>query len=266
MQVWMESKDLSAVHHQLFDCRNVMDDIEQSTALFNKGHIDGAVFVSGFPVLYNQNRPEEGRHPLPELSLFYTFVNYHTNGRTAVCYDQSEGFMATRFFFLCYLAGLPCLILKENYNQLELPKTVSELSPVHYLASISELPRIQPDHINKELLASRQEVRNSRQTNDILIDARAEQRYLGEVEPIDARPGRIPGAVNFPYQNVLNSGGDFSELQHMVKDNPAIVYCGSGLSATPLFAALTSLNHPVKLYAGSYSEWLFHYPDDIERG
>jgi thiosulfate/3-mercaptopyruvate sulfurtransferase len=263
MEVWLNSEHYDCKKHQLFDCRNVMDNVEDSLYLFNKSHIRHAVFVSGYPLLYDKDRPEEGRHPLPDLTQFYSFVTEQSEGKTTVCYDDHEGFMAARFFFLCTLVGLPCLIIREGYEQMTLPKETSCLSAEDYFSAIEMLEHIEPESIRSELIASRAEVREA---TGILIDAREEQRYLGEIEPIDRIPGRIPGAVNIHYKKVLHSEDGLEELDKTVQGHTAIVYCGSGLSASPLFAALTSLGHMVKLYPGSYSEWIFHHADDIERG
>ncbi|KAA1040216.1 hypothetical protein ERX35_004295 [Macrococcus equipercicus] len=265
MKVWIDSEEFTAEKHQLFDCRNVMDNLAASIKRFNESHMEGAVFVPGYPLLYSKDKPEEGRHPLPDLTRFYTFVTHHAAGKTAVCYDESAAFMAARFFFLCELVGIPCLIIRQGYEALALPEAVSHLEPAGYVAAVLALTPVHPARIHTELLASREEVRQARTSRAQLVDAREEKRFLGETEPIDVHPGRIPGAVNFPYKNVFASHGA-EKLQATVGESPAIVYCGSGMSATPLFAALKSVGHPVKLYPGSYSEWIFHHPEDIERG
>ncbi|GGB05868.1 hypothetical protein ERX37_02720 [Macrococcus hajekii] len=254
MQVWIDEEELDYSKHQLFDCRNVMDDIEASLALYNKHHIEHAIFVPGYPVLYEHNKPEEGRHPLPNLALFKSFIEKYSQHTIPVAYDTDKGFMATRFFFLCDILGIPCLIMKQSYDKMTIAKSPGDMT-MKDIEQLEALRSIEEPHINHGLIASRDEVRNTTAT---LIDARANKRFLGEEEPIDVQPGRIPGAVNFPYEKVFDN--------QLPDTEEAIVYCGSGLSATSVYTALRAAGKKVKLYPGSYSEWIFHHPEEIERG
>lgn len=254
MQVWIDEEELDYSKHQLFDCRNVMDDLEQSVAAYNEQHIEHAIFVPGYPVLYDKNKPEEGRHPLPDMALVKSFIDQYSAGRIPVAYDVAKGFMATRFFFLCDILDIKCLVLKQSYDESAIAKTSGNLQMAD-IQQLEALRNIEQPRINQDLIASREEVRHTTAT---LLDARANKRFLGEEEPIDVQPGRIPGAVNFPYEKVFDGQLPATEA--------AIVYCGSGLSATPVYAALRAADQKVKLYPGSYSEWIFHHPEEIERG
>jgi len=82
------------------------------------------------------------------------------------------------------------------------------------------------------------------------VDARAPERYRGEVEPIDPVAGRIPGAVNWPFV-------ESSEIPGAVRDaGEIVVYCGSGVSACIDLLALAQAGRPdAKLYPGSWSDW-----------
>jgi thiosulfate/3-mercaptopyruvate sulfurtransferase len=99
-----------------------------------------------------------------------------------------------------------------------------------------------------------------------LLDARAEARYRGEVEPIDAYPGHIPTAVSAPTDGNLGDDGRFlsaGELATRYRElgadgsmGPVVVSCGSGVSAThdALALRIAGLPEP-RLYPGSYSDW-----------
>jgi thiosulfate/3-mercaptopyruvate sulfurtransferase len=99
----------------------------------------------------------------------------------------------------------------------------------------------------------------------LLIDARARERYRGEVEPVDARAGHIPGAKNAPHAGNLDASGRFlpeAALEQHYRDlgalgaDPVIAYCGSGVTACHAILALARLGKPdVLLYEGSWSDW-----------
>jgi thiosulfate/3-mercaptopyruvate sulfurtransferase len=98
----------------------------------------------------------------------------------------------------------------------------------------------------------------------LLLDARAGERYRGEIEPVDPRAGHIPGAVSAPTAANLDQAGRFlapAELRRRfeslgVQDGrPVAVYCGSGVTAAHEVAALELAGFSAALYPGSFSEW-----------
>jgi len=96
-----------------------------------------------------------------------------------------------------------------------------------------------------------------------LADARAGERYRGEVEPVDARAGHIPGAANLPFSENLQGARFISpgKLRERFKkalpaDAPFVSYCGSGVTACHNLLAREAAGLPAgRLYAGSWSEW-----------
>ncbi|WP_371747564.1 sulfurtransferase [Terribacillus sp. DMT04] len=130
--------------------------------------------------------------------------------------------------------------------------------------------------IQDDMLASYEEVKeivNQKTKSAVLIDARDERRYLGEVEPIDKIAGHIPGAINKFWADGLEQGSfkdqeaqrkRFAELNPA---NPVIVYCGSGVTAAPNYIALKMAGFEnVKLYAGSYSDWVSYEQNPVAKG
>jgi thiosulfate/3-mercaptopyruvate sulfurtransferase len=104
-----------------------------------------------------------------------------------------------------------------------------------------------------------------------LLDARAPERYRGDVEPADHVAGHIPGATNLPSTRVLSDGGGFlseRDLAQLFKDvdDDAGVYCGSGVTASVVLAALASAGVDAALYPGSWSEWSSDLSRAVERG
>jgi thiosulfate/3-mercaptopyruvate sulfurtransferase len=103
----------------------------------------------------------------------------------------------------------------------------------------------------------------------VLFDARAPERYRGEVEPVDARAGHIPGAVNAPFTGHLDADGHWLPAEELAArfealgvraGSPVGAYCGSGVTASSVVLALeaagvTDREHPAALYPGSWSEW-----------
>jgi thiosulfate/3-mercaptopyruvate sulfurtransferase len=99
----------------------------------------------------------------------------------------------------------------------------------------------------------------------VLVDARAPERFRGEVEPVDPVAGHIPGAVNVPTGVNVRADGTFrspAELlalyaaEGVTADSEVGVYCGSGVTATQNILALASAGIDAALYPGSWSEWI----------
>lgn len=100
----------------------------------------------------------------------------------------------------------------------------------------------------------------------LLLDARGAPRYRGDIEPLDPAAGHIPGAVNRPFADNLQTDGRFKsatvlrqELTNILPEKSpgkVVVYCGSGVSAIPTLLALEIAGYPrPALYAGSWSAW-----------
>jgi thiosulfate/3-mercaptopyruvate sulfurtransferase len=97
----------------------------------------------------------------------------------------------------------------------------------------------------------------------VLLDARAPQRFRGEFEPVDPVAGHIPGARNVPSTLVLADDGAFladADLRALwadigVADNDVGVYCGSGVTASVVLAALSASGIEGALFPGSWSQW-----------
>ena len=105
-----------------------------------------------------------------------------------------------------------------------------------------------------------------------LLDARAPERFRGDVEPIDPVAGHIPGARNVPSTGLLADDGSFlSEADLMrqfsgVEGSDAGVYCGSGVTASVVVAALATVGIDAALYPGSWSEWCSDPTRPVETG
>ena len=126
--------------------------------------------------------------------------------------------------------------------------------------------------LHDDLYAGSRPTLTAEQTGTVtLLDARAPERFRGDVEPVDPVAGHIPGAENLPSTSVLADDGTFLEndaLARLFDDQGARVgaYCGSGVSATVTVAALAALGREAALFPGSWSEWCSDPERPVERG
>jgi thiosulfate/3-mercaptopyruvate sulfurtransferase len=229
---------------------------------YREGHIPGAVFVDLDRDLSRPGGP--GRHPFPATEDFARFLGRIGVGADThvVAYDDAGGAIAARFWFLLKVHGHERASVLDGgfqaWTAAGLPVTTEE-------------PRISPVDppvlvLDRRRLAERAEVEAwvaLRDPQTVLTDARAPDRYRGEVEPVDPRAGHIPGAVNAPVAGNL-ARGRFrppAELRALYEKLGAgkkeiIASCGSGVTAchTRLSLDLAGLP-PGRLYVGSFSDW-----------
>ena len=185
------------------------------------------------------------------------------NNKQVVVYDDSFGAIAARLWWLLRWLGHEAVALLD----VGYPKWLREHHPV-----TSALPTITPTQfhptINADLWVDTAFVETVVQKEAYkIIDARAEERYTGDIEPLDDVAGHIPGAVNVPYEDNLAFDSAFqsrSELRALyqsvlgdVKPENTILSCGSGVTACHSILAMEVAGlSGSKLYAGSWSEWI----------
>ena len=231
------------------------------------GHVPGAVYVDLDTELAAPPGPG-GRHPLPdpdELQEVLRRAGVRTDS-AVVGYDDDTGAVAARAWWLLRWAGLPAervAVLDGGYRAWVaegLPVTDAPSRP--HRGDVVVRPGGMPvvDAAGAAGLARR----------GVLLDARAGARYRGETEPVDARAGHIPGAVNAPATEHLGPEGRWlppaalaGRYRELGVDPaaPAVgAYCGSGVNATAVvlaleLAGLRPPGAPATLYAGSWSQW-----------
>lgn len=221
---------------------------------YEKGHIPGAIWVDLDTALADPPSKEAGRHPLPSPERFATAMSGAGVGDGApavVAYDDNGGMSAARLVWLLRAIGHPAALLDGDLTAWKgtLETATAETTPATFTA--------QP--WPEELLVSPDDVSKA----PVLLDARAPERYRGEVEPVDARPGHIPGAANAAWQANLEDGkfASATALRQRferlgVTDQEPVVYCGSGVTACHTLLALEAAGiEGAKLYPGSWSQW-----------
>ncbi|GAA3057598.1 sulfurtransferase [Streptomyces glomeratus] len=220
------------------------------------GHIPGAVFVDLDADLADPPGPA-GRHPLPDTDRFGTAMRAAgvSSDRPVVVYDGGPGWAAARAWWLLRWTGHPDVrVLDGGLPAWEGPLAsgTEESAPGDFRPVPGALRVLDAD--GAAALAR----------TGLLLDARAGERYRGEVEPIDPVGGHIPGAVSAPTTENLTETGHFRPAAELAERFKALgvtegtevgVYCGSGVSAAQEVLALTLAGTPAALYAGSWSEW-----------
>ncbi|WP_454041260.1 sulfurtransferase [Cellulosimicrobium sp. Marseille-Q8652] len=235
------------------------------------GHVPGAVFVDLEAELAAPPSPAAGRHPLPDpQDLQDAARRWGVRGdRGVVVYDTVGGTSAARAWWLLRWAGHDGVRLLDGglaaWERAGLPVEAGEVraEPGDVVVTPGALPVLDADGAAGLAAAG------------VLLDARAGERYRGEVEPVDPRAGHVPGALSAP--TTANLGGDGTFLDDaalrgrftalgVVPGTEVGVYCGSGVTAAHEVAALAAIGADAALYAGSWSQWSNDPARPVETG
>jgi len=238
-------------------------------AQYESAHVPGAVYVDLQTELAGPASPAAGRHPLPGLdSLEDSARSWGVRrGVPVVVYDDVSGMSAARAWWLLRWAGVDDVRILDGglsawrarggaveSGDVVVPESSIVLTPGH-------MPVVDADEAQRVAATG------------VLLDARAGERFRGEVEPVDPRAGHIPGAVSLPTAGTLDASGRtltpealldrfvaagvLSGAPHLAsgEDQQLAVYCGSGVTASHQVAVLASLGIDAALYPGSWSQW-----------
>lgn len=265
----LNNKDQDLV---IIDVRSALNDPEIGRKKYNSGHIPGAVFLDLKNDLSGEIGTHGGNHPLPDVKVFTEKLAASgvSNQSTVVCYDDANGMFASRMWWLLhYLGHEKAYVLDGGFHswiKAGNKITTDTSKPVHQTFKTRLLP-----NATVNMKEVKEKLSNS---SAILLDSRARERYLGHTEPLYAKSGHIPGAKNYFWQNVLDENGLWKSVadlkEHFAplpKDAEIIVSCGSGISACPNIIGLKEAGYEnVKLYPGSYSDWISYDENEIETG
>lgn len=225
-------------------------------AAYERGHLPDAVFVDLDRWLAGPACARDGRHPLPDPTVFAEGMAGLgiADDDVVVAYDDAGGVIAARLVWMLRATGHHAALLDGGLNGYPPPLATAE--PVRPPARFTARPW-PPDR-----LAS---VGPARDPATLVVDARDPARYRGDEEPVDPRAGHVPGAVNLPCRESLDASGRFlpaGELRRRfhsagVTDARSVVsMCGSGVTACHNLLALEHAGLGLgRLYPGSWSQY-----------
>jgi thiosulfate/3-mercaptopyruvate sulfurtransferase len=225
-------------------------------AAYQAGHLPGAVFVDLDRALARPATPADGRHPLPDPETFAAAMAELGIGdrTTVIAYDDAGGVIAARLVWMLRNTGHAAALLDGGITAYagDLDRAESRRPAATFT------PRPWP----AERLADIEDASNP---SFVVLDARERPRYRGDTEPVDPRPGHIPGARSLPCRENLDANGRFLPVGDLrrrftdagVTDNSSVVsYCGSGVTACHNLVALEHAGfRPGRLYPGSWSQY-----------
>lgn len=243
----------------IVDCRFSLADTAVGYQNYQQAHISGAVYahldddLSGPPVT------DHGRHPLPtpqRLAQLFSRLGIDEMSQVVV-YDDAGGMIASRLWWMLrYMRHEAVAVLDGGWQAWQTANLPTK-SGIETNEAAQFTGRPQP-----QWLVTLDEVADQ----PLLVDSRGPARYRGETEPIDARPGHIPGAVNLPFESQLDENGRIrpaDEIKAQLRavlgktaPESAVFYCGSGVSACLNLLAMAHVGlGNGRLYVGSWSEW-----------
>ena len=232
-------------------------------AAYLQGHISGAVYVSLEEELSDHTVAGRGRHPLPSgRSVEDSARRWGVrDGVPTVVYDDWNRAGSARAWWVLTAAGLTDVRILDGglaaWRSAGGSLADGPVTPPPGNATVSHddlYAGALPTLTAQQVLAA----------DLTLLDARAPERFRGDVEPLDPVAGHIPGAKNLPSGNVLAGDGTFlaeGELSALLVDHGIEgdgrlgAYCGSGVTATIALAALATMGYHAALFPGSWSEW-----------
>jgi len=252
---------------RIADVRWYLGRPNEGRAAFDRGHLPGAIFVDlEMDLAQPDGFGAPGRHPLPSVTAFAVRLGElgFSSGSSIVAYDDAGGTIAARLWWMLDALGHADVRVLDGGIEAwiaagyELTTETQQIPPATYRRPgdprRAEWPRV----IDRGPLAAAPDAFT-------VLDARAPERYRGEVEPVDPQAGHIPGALNAPTAGNLDSSRKLrnsDQLREIYEgfrgdgERPTVVSCGSGVTAChdALAMRVAGLPDPI-LYVGSFSDW-----------
>jgi len=259
----------------IVDCRFDLREPAAGERAFALGHVAGAVYAHLERDLSDLSRSGRGRHPLPDAERFCATLGRWgvSPSHQVVAYDGRDGAMAARLWWMLRMLGHTRVAVLEGGLDAwlriggRMEAGSARVRPATYKARFN-VRKI----VSTAVLAARLANRGT-----TLIDARARERFRGELEPLDPVAGHVPGALNRPYIENLREDGHFKpasalhgEYERLLAGrDPAdvVLMCGSGVTACHNLLAMEHAGlRGASVYAGSWSEWCGDPGRPVARG
>jgi thiosulfate/3-mercaptopyruvate sulfurtransferase len=233
---------------------------------YEQGHLPGAVYVSLDDDLSDHSVRGRGRHPLPSGQALQAAARRWgvREGDLIVVYDDWNRAGSARAWWVLTAAGIPEVRILDG----GLAAWTGEL---HSGTVTAKLGDVTIAHDDLYAGARRTVTADEAADSPVLLDARATERYRGDNEPVDPVAGHIPGARNVPSTGLLDGDGALLCPEDLTKafgslGSDAAVYCGSGVTASVVVAALASVGVDAALFPGSWSQWSSEPSRPVARG
>lgn len=257
----MDTKNLRWI-----DARFSLKDSRAGKEMYETEHVNGAIYWDLENDMSDMTA-HEGRHPMPSEEQITQLIQQSglTPQDPVVVYDQGGAPFAARAWWLLKYAG---------FENVSISQLGFEALKKQGIAVSTAAPTVQKTNeilqFKHELFADQTYVKKVIKGEElgVLVDARSAERFAGREEPIDPVAGRIPGARNLDWEQFVSNGefrfdDDFSQVVQL--HEPAVVYCGSGVTAAALYAVMAEKGYDqVKLYMGSFSDWITDSENVVE--
>lgn len=253
----------------VMDVRSHLQKPDSGFAQYEAGHIPGAYYLHLDNDLSSEMKEHGGNHPLPEIDVFSKKLGEMgiTTNSTVVVYDDKNNIFAPRAWWLLRYVGVDKVFVLRGGMKAWKEAGYEVTTAIPVATATTFTPRIRPNST-----VTMEEVRDRHRDHTILIDSRAFERYIGEQEPLYNKKGHIPGAKHYYWLDLYDEAGDWKSKEALANHfagledaKEVIVSCGSGISATPNILALEMLGFDhVKLYPGSFSDWISYEANEVE--
>jgi len=247
----------------VLDCRFYLTDHDKGKSEYERGHIPGAIFVDVHHELAALESDLTGRHPLPNEADFSKQLQkwgIKPNSQVVV-YDDMGGSIAARAWWMLIQQHIDVRVLNGGF-----PAWLKAGFPVSSVVELAKAVDYQFDVVFPWVISEQAIVENFETNQFQLVDARASDRFNGENESIDPVAGHIPGAINRPFSDNLDTTGCFKSAEQLYvewqsllsgSDSESYVYyCGSGITACHNVLTLNYAGIEAnQVYVGSWSQW-----------
>jgi thiosulfate/3-mercaptopyruvate sulfurtransferase len=260
---------------RIFDCRFDLMQPQAGAERYRDSHLPGAVFADLNLDLSMPPTATSGRHPLPDPTVFVAWLRSVGVDRDSqiVAYDDATGMFAARLWWMFrWLGHDEAAVIDGGFRRwkdLGLPLTAEVPQPGAgtFVGVAHPGLAVDGDAVLESAADPEQRV----------VDARAAERYRGDVDPIDRIAGHVPGARNHPASSLLGANGCFLPAENLrvtllrsldgVAPERTIAYCGSGVTACHVLLAMEHAGlRGGRLYPGSWSEWSRNPARPVARG